>query len=942
MKKYLKQIISLSLIGTFLILFGAINSFAEQNIEINQINAEIRDGSYSSYKDLISDKQYATQEIEIDYKNSVVDESNALIDFEKGLITINGENDNAVYSFSAPESAVYNLNLLYYPAKSGTADIVVGIKIDGEYPFSQAENLICFKEWKNKTNEWRLDTNGDEFSSEQVQTGNLVTQTVFDDEGVQLDPYKFYLKKGNHTIEIILKEEAISIKEIVFSIPQELKSYKETKKIYAENNYKEYDGANIEIEAEYADFKNKNSLTAKSDSNSPNVSPSSITKSVVNYIGGENWSSPGEELTWKITVEETGLYKLGFSFKQNYVLNGSVYRWLKIDGKTPFEEARSLNFSYKSGWQKQFFADSNDEPYLFYLEKGEHTLSLSVTLGEMSVFYERLEKIVSALGDKYLEIAMITGETPDSNRDYELFKQIPDLEEVLSEQYEALLALTEDMENALGSKTTQYTGAFKSMTKVIELMLKTKYLAHTYKSDYYSKYVSLSSWLYDMKDMSLALDRIYLTSVNAEIYSDTGFLGNAWFQIRKFVCSFTDDYNADYNGDTEGASTIKLWINWGNDQAQVLSSLIQEDFTPKTGINVKFELVNTSIIQGILTNNQPDVVLHMDATGPVNYAMRGALAPLDGYEDYDEILERFIDGSEQQYSYKGHCYGLPDTQNFFVMFYRQDILKELGLEIPQTWDEFIECVTVIQRRNMNVYVPTGIYTYATFMYQNGLKIYTDDLRQNILAEKSAINVFEQFTDLYTQYKLPVTLDFYNRFRIGVTPLGIANYTQYTTFKVASPEIEGKWGIAPIPATVCEDGTLNNSQCGSGTACCILSKSKNKDAAWEFLKWWTSSDIQLKYSQNLESILGPVARVSTATVDALEQYSWNYGDKEILLKQWQKVSFIPQVPGSYHLTRSFDQAFLEVINGENTANDAMVDWAASANAEIARKWAEYEE
>ena len=618
-----------------------------------------------------------------------------------------------------------------------------------------------------------------------------------------------------------------------------------------------------------------------------------------------------------------------------------MYRWLKIDGVTPFEEARSLNFAYKSGWQRKFFTDSNNNPYLFYLEKGNHTISLSVTLGEMSVFYERLEKIVSALGDKYLEIAMITGETPDSNRDYELFKQIPDLEKVLSEQYEALQSLTEDMEYSIGSKTTQYTGAFKSMAKVIELMLKTKYLAHTYKSDYYSKYVALSYWLYDMKDMSLALDKLYLTSVNAEIDNAATFFKSTWFHIRKFVCSFTDDYNTGSYDDKEGSS-IKLWINWGNDQAQVLSSLIQEDFTPKTGIKVKFQLVNTSIIQGILTNNQPDVVLHMDATGPVNYAMRGALAPLDGYSDYEEVLKRFIGGSEQQFSYKGHCYGLPDTQNFFVLFYRKDIMKQLGLEIPKTWKEFIECATVIQRRNMNVYVPTGIHTYATFMYQNGLKIYTDDLRQNILSDRSAINVFEQFTNLYTQYKLPVTLDFYNRFRIGVSPLGIANYTQYTSFKVAAPEIEGKWGIAPIPSTVGTDGTFNNSECGSGTACCILNKSKNKDAAWEFLKWWTSSDIQLKYSQNLESILGPVARVATATVDALNRYSWNYGDKDILLEQWQKVSFIPQVPGSYHLTRSFDQAFLEVINKKSTANDAMVDWAASANAEIARKWAEYEE
>lgn len=929
MKKQLKQIISLVAAVSMSLTVFSVNSFAA--------NA---DSDYSSYKNLIAENGIASQEIVIGYDSFLQEQSNAVVDAEKGLVTVNAQNPSAIFKFTAPEDAVYNIDLIYYPVIGGTSDIVAGIKIDGEYLFEEAENLVFYKEWKNKSDEWRVDVRGDEFSSEQIQTGNIVRQSAFDATGVQLEPYLFNITAGEHTVEILLVEEEFSIEKIILTPPENPLSYNEVKKLYKENNYAEYDAENIDIEAEYAQLKNKNSLTAKADGNSASVSPSSTEKSVVNYIGGENWSSAGTQLTWKVTVKKSGLYKLGFSYKQSYVLNGSVYRWLKIDGKTPFAEARSLNFEYASGWQKSFFADKKGTPYLFYLEEGEHTLSLAVTLGKMSAYYERLGKIVEILGDKYLEINMITGEVPDPNRDYELFRQIPDLETVLKQQYDDLNKLTKDMEKELGSKTTQFTGAFKSMAQVIEMMLETKYRAHKYKTDYYSKYVSLSSWLYDMKDMSLALDKIYLYAEKSPMEEDVGFFESAWFHIKKFIMSFVDDYAPEKTNKNSNGS-IKLWINWGNDQAQVLSSLIQEDFTPKTGIDVKFELVNTSIIQGLLTGNQPDVVLHMEATGPVNYAMRGALEPLDDYENFDTILERFVEDSENQYRYKGKCYGLPDTQNFYIMFYRHDILDKLGVEVPTTWEEFIEAATVIQRHNMNAYIPTGLQTFATLMYQNNLNIYQDDLRQNLLAEKAAINVFEQFTDIYTQYKFPVTLDFYNRFRLGVAPLGIALYTQYTTFKVAAPEIEGKWGIAPIPSTENEDGTLNNLQCGSGTACCILKKSKDKDAAWKFLDWWTSADIQLRYSQNLESILGPVARVATATVDAFAQYSWNYGDKGILLDQWSKVKLMPQVPGSYHLTRSFDQAFLETVNGENTANDAMVKWAASANAEIARKWAEYE-
>lgn len=73
--------------------------------------------------------------------------------------------------------------------------------------------------------------------------------------------------------------------------------------------------------------------------------------------------------------------------------------------------------------------------------------------------------------------------------------------------------------------------------------------------------------------------------------------------------------------------------------------------------------------------------------------------------DYKEVLGRFADGADTPYWYNGHLYAIPDTQSFFIMFVRTDILKNLGLEIPKTWNEFIHAATIIQRNNMNVYLP---------------------------------------------------------------------------------------------------------------------------------------------------------------------------------------------------------------------------------------------
>lgn len=83
---------------------------------------------------------------------------------------------------------------------------------------------------------------------------------------------------------------------------------------------------------------------------------------------------------WNFTVETDGYYKVGFHFKQDQVINGESYRWLKIDGKTPFAEAQNLKFSYKPQWQFSAMSDTDGTPYLIWLKAGDHQLSLEGTL----------------------------------------------------------------------------------------------------------------------------------------------------------------------------------------------------------------------------------------------------------------------------------------------------------------------------------------------------------------------------------------------------------------------------------------------------------------------------------------------------------------------------------------------------------------------------------
>ena len=134
--------------------------------------------------------------------------------------------------------------------------------------------------------------------------------------------------------------------------------------------------------------------------------------------------------------------------------------------------------------------------------------------------------------------------------------------------------------------------------------------------------------------------------------------------------------------------------------------------------------------------------------------------------------------------------------------------------------------------------------------------------------------------------------------------------------------------------------INQAIAGNGTGCSVINRSPNKDGAWQFLCWWTSADTQLRYNNNVESILGVVSRTATANVEAFSSYSWNADDLQILLNQWSKVEELPEVPGGYYVSRAVDQAYWAVLNNESNEKDAMLEWGEVADNEIARKIAEY--
>ncbi len=842
-------------------------------------------------------------------------------------------------------SGLYTLGFSYLATDKSNSQLIFSLKIDGKCPFDEAEKLNLMRIFTNDGKP-RKDGMGNEFAPTQVPAQSYYFDVVTDITGWTNDAYLFYLTEGTHNIDLQGIYGEFKVEKIVLGGAQSVPEYQAPKGDF-------YKGKPVIIEGEDAVLKTNYWLAGKSDNSTPIVTPNSAYNTLLNYIGGGNWASNGDTLVWETPELKAGYYNLSFMYRQSSIIGAKVYRDFKIDGVNPFKEAQSIGFGYTYNWQENVFSDNSGKPYYVYFPEGKHTISLTVVPGEIEEVRNVLKQAIADIGDLYIDITMITGETVDTYRDYDLFAQIGDMEKRLTTIRDELMACSNELKRITGEKSGSYISIIDNMRQVVQLMLDNRYSAHRYKANYYSKYTSIASVLNEMSSMPLDIDKISLFA-GEDAFEKTTFIQKSSYSVQRFLFSFVNDYNS-ISGTNNGANSITIWVNWGRDQAQVLNSLIQTTFTPKTNIAVNVQLVNASVVQAILSGKGPDCLLQHSRSEPVNLAMRGVLYDMTKFKDLPQVLERFGEDAAVPYYYKGGLYGLPDTQSFYLMYYRKDILEKMNLKVPETWDEFRETVNLLEMHNLTAWLPNNTVTsvtqanagigsiniFPTLMLQNGVDIYKKDGRSTNLSSPEASTIFNEWTAYYTKLRMLRTMDFYNRFRTGSCPLGISTHTMYTTLKAAAPEIDGKWSVSLVPGTPQADGTINHISSGGGTACSIMKNTSNPQAAWDFIKWWVSDETQVAFSNEIETILGPTGRVSVSNKDAFASLEWDLEMKDTILTAFDQIREVPEYPGSYYVSRSVYQSYWNVVENNQNSKETLLKYSEEANAEIERKWLQYE-
>lgn len=837
----------------------------------------------------------------------------------------------ATLKFDVPQAAVYYLSFDYISCANSILAAEASLQVNGEYPFYELRNLVFENLWVD-AEEPSYDRYGNQIVAVPDKVYDWQNKYLYPSSYRYTTPLGIQLPAGENTLTVKVSEGALMLGNVYLNAATVIPEYTGSQKA-------EGDGF-IEIQAESPDYRNDSSIRATCEYD-PNLFPYNIENRELNIIDSGSFKKAGQSVTYKFKAEKSGYYYIAMNYSQPNKTDFPVFANIAIDDVILNTAFKDYKFHYDKSYKLLTLKDDNGDNLSVYLEAGEHTISLTLSLDPIRESLERIDAIMSDVNDLSLEITKVVGTNKDKYRDFDLESYIPGLEGTLRGWAAELDGIMDHAKTfnpdvkkiAAFSSLTVAAGQLRSLAKdVDELLYRIGELSTS--SNSVNQY--LANLTDSLNSNNLAIDSIYLyqESAKKQLPKKVGFWKNIMFSVSRFFYSFTKQAYSTSNSDS---SHLRVWVNRSRQYLEIMQKMVDETFTPATGIEVDLALMpdQNKLVLANASGDAPDIATGINYAAPFDLAIRGAIKDLTEFSDFKEVAKRYNEALFVPATIGDSIYALPETMNFWVLFYRSDILSKLGLEVPDTIEDVKGILTDLQMRGLNFYHPTaGMSAMRNFhgttpiLFQYGATLYDTYAGDTTINSEAAVAGFTELVELFTIYNMPVDIpNFYQHFRNGDLPIGIADFGTYNLILNAAPEIASAWEIALVPGIEQVDGTVARyTSAGADSTIMFESDAEREAKAWEFMKWWSSAPVQEEFGETLQISYGSEYLWNTANKEAFANLPWRSQDKAVILEQNEWIMEAPRILGTYMLERELSNAFVAAaIEGDDvrTALDSAV-------------------
>lgn len=900
---------------------------------LQYLNVGFGEGSYSLCPEQGEAKNFEAGQDLPSYEGSAV-----VLDYQQ----------TAEYRVNVDKTGVYYLAVDYLSAGNSYLDYTVDVALNGEAQYQEWKTVELSLYWKDSVTEYLVDRYGDEIAPTQERLNQWNHTYLYNNTYSSTHPLYMTLEAGENVITLTNRSnDGLALGTLYVEPPVEnCPSYEEYAAQYA-GTEAVGKGGMIAIGATDYTVKNSAEIIYQSTAN-PAMTPYDAEYKKLNTL---SWTKPGNEITYEFGVQKEGLYKLGFHY-MNDKEEFNSYESITIDGKVPFQELQCYAFPYSDGgWANEVLSDENGNPYYIYLSAGIHTLTIKTEMEPVIEAWRYGQLIAEHVTQFSLDIKKISGQDADKYRTWKMTQYIPEIPEYL-DAYMTLIRhirylLQHESEYGINGALLSYLDKAEVFIEDMaeypdEIALYTTSLTGADNS----VLVAVSKFTSSIMNVNFSLDMIYAFGEDEMPRAKPGILKSIGNGLSTVYYSFTSE---KYKTDSTDEDELTVWVSRALTHVDLLQKFADTEFTPKTGIKVKISVMPDAnkLTLASAADQTPDIALGLISHMPFDLACRGALYDLTQFDDFWETANRFVAGAMVPYTYNEGVYAIPETLDFDAVIYRTDIFENLGLEVPDTWDELIDLLPSLQRYGMNFYhnISSGVgykwfYQTTPLVFQNGGSLYLADGTATAIDSPESVKGLKQLGDLFVAYSLDTQVqEFFNSFRYSVLPIGIVDSNNYVLIKNGATELEGQWALAPYLGTVQEDGTVNRNFIANGTGGVIFADTQMPAEAWEFMKWWTDTETQVEYTYTLRSTYGDTYFWLPSNVEALEQAPINQEDKEVILEMVQWLRDVPRTPGQYLLERSISDIWNTMVFDGTSAQVAADEKVIAINREIKKKMKE---
>ncbi|MCR5323770.1 MAG: extracellular solute-binding protein [Lachnospiraceae bacterium] len=854
--------------------------------------------------------------------------------------------DRLVMSVDVPQDGLYFIGFDYLSYDGSILPIELSLMIDGEYPFYESRSLKFETTWASRS-EKSIDRYGNEIVVMPDKLKRWEYKELSDSGYRYSAPLMVELSAGMHELTIGISEGHFLLGNIRLVAPYEPEAY--TGSLDAPGNEL------ITVEAEDFYLRNDSSIHAIGEYDTA-ITPTYIKETKLNTIDEASFDKAGQTVSYEINVVNAGYYHIALNYRQSERNGFPVFINYKVDGQIPNSAFENYPMADTTKYTTTTLTDSDGKKLSVYLEPGQHTISMTISADPVRYALEEVDRLISEISDLSLEVTKVAGTNKDKYRDLKITRYIPGVAETMQDWVERLYAVTEKAGRYVGTDDPEKVAAF-SYLMVAAKQLKT--LAEepndlVYRVDELSTSSnSINTQIANFVDLinknNIAVDRIYIYQEGAKLPGKLGFFASLKLKIGRFFNSF---FGQSYSSSNTDKSHIQVWVNRPRQYVEIMQKMIDDSFTPKTGIQVDLSLMTDAqkLILSNASGDTPDIATGINYSIPFELAIRGALVDMTKFDNYREVFGRYSDGILVPSVVGDGLYSLPETMNFYVLFCRTDILDKLGLSAPDTLDDLIAMLPDLQMRGLNVFYPSAsmsgmrnFHATTPIVYQNGGVLYGKTALELMLDSERTVYGFTELTELFTLYDLPVDVpNFYQHFRNGDLAMGIADFNSYNLILNAAPEIANSWSISPIPGVYdASTGKVNRFMSGGAESSVMFSSNDEREKqAWDFLEWWSSTEIQAEFGQMLQIMYGDEYIWPTANLEAFKLLPYPTSDKDIILEQAEAILEAPRLLGSYMLEREMSNAFNDIVVNGETVRSRIDDAVKVIDREVKRKLEEF--